>query len=78
MGEFRPAVILTSLAFVWSTQPGCLSLLCQIIIIPTGLYDQKLNLYSMSPNTSMIISVDICAQIFLYVTLDQVSNDNNS
>lgn len=80
MWEFRPTVILISLAFVWSIQPGCLSLSCHIIIIPTDVYNQwqKLNLYLMSSNTSIVISADICAQIFLYVTLDQISNDNNS
>ena len=40
MGEIRPGVILISLTFVWSVQPGCLSLSCRIIITPTDVFDQ--------------------------------------
>ena len=68
---------LISLVFVWSIQPGCLSLSCKIIITPTNVYDQKLNYWLMWSNVTMIIAADKCAQIFPYDTPDQIPNDNN-
>ena len=65
-----------SLVFVWSIQPGCLSLSHKVINTHTDVYDQILNCYLMWSNVPIIIANEIFAQIFFYDTPDQTSSND--